>query len=146
MNKRLLLLATLLVGSLAHASTAQSIDISNTSVISLSNQQPSMSFVLAYPGPRISGLCGVEVRADSHGQAKTIGDLLAALDVKNDLGVEPKVILKNDRTILLDLSAATGGFGTWFSLHTKDGSALEDTIDKTLGPNRTVILLGVTCP
>ena len=142
--KKLFILTALWTGA-AQAAT-QATDISNVSVINLSIEQSSLSLTIPYPGHMISGLCGIEIRSDSPGRAASIANLLADLEINKDFGVDPVITVKNDKTILLDFSAAAGGYGTWFSIKTKDGSTLKQKIKQKLGPQRTVILIGVTCP
>lgn len=129
----------------AKASTEDIQFITNTGLINLAVDAPTISLVLPYPGPNISGLCGVEIRADSYNRQKSIKNLLAALSVRKDLGATPIVSLKNNMTVLIDLSAASGSYGTWFSIRTKNGDSLSDTIKATLGDSRLVVLVGVRC-
>jgi len=121
-------------------------DISNVELIDLNIESSSINIQLQYPGPMISGLCGVEIRADSHGRHKAIESLLYGVTIANVIGVEPIVSVKNDMTILIDLTEASGTYVTQFSIQTFDGVSLKEAIRKTIGEDRIVKLIGVSCP
>ena len=133
-------------GSLGVARSIETQYITNTNTINLSVKQPLIELGLSYPGPQISSLCGVELRGDSYGRGtSSMQDFFNAIIIKGMLGVEPVVMVKNRMTIDIDLSAAIGSYGTWFSIETKDGSSLKDTIIQTLGTSRTVVIVGTVC-
>lgn len=125
--------------------SAPQFDIKNTDRIDLQMDVSSATFGVLYPGSDISGLCGVEIRADSFGREKSIQTFLDSLEVVKTLGVFPKVSKSNDMTITIDLSDAVDSFGTWFLLKTKSGQTFRDVIVQTLGEGRTVVLIGKTC-
>ncbi|MES2769680.1 MAG: hypothetical protein V4596_11105 [Bdellovibrionota bacterium] len=141
----LLIMNISMTGYLAQASANTVINISNTDMISLQTNKSEMSLAVSYPGSDISGVCGVEIRADSYNRHQSIANLLSAIKVVNNMGVDPVVSIQNEMTILMDLRAAKWGYGTWFSIHTKNGKSLKEVILETLGENRTVVLVGVSC-
>lgn len=141
-----LAIGVVISGSLGVARSIGTQYITNTNTINLSVKQPLIELGLSYPGPQISSLCGVELRADSYGRGtSSMQDFFNAIIIKGTLGIEPVVIVKNRMTIDIDLSAAIGSYGTWFSIETKDGSSLKDTILETLGTSRTVVIVGTVC-
>lgn len=139
------LLAFLMITCGAANADVLATDITNMDMIDLNVESSSLSLALQYPGPNISGLCGVEIRANSQGRDKLIHNLLYGVTITNDLGVNPIISIKNDMTILIDLSEASGTYTTQFSIKTFDGVSLKEAIRKTLGENRIVKLVGVTC-
>lgn len=141
----LLIVSISMVGS-AQASVPEVMNISNTDMINLQTNDSKMSLSVQYPGPEISGVCGVEIRADSYNRHISIAGLLNAIEVVNDLGIAPVVSVQNDMTVLMDLSSAKWAYGTWFSIHTKNGKSLKEVILETLGENRKVVLVAVGCP
>lgn len=136
---------TLAAGSMAHAQSThdETIYISNTDIYNLDLDQKSLSVGVLYPGPNISGICGIEIRADSYGRHKTIKNFLSAIKVKHSNGNDIGVRIVNESTTLFRLPI--GGYGFWFSIETNDGRTLKETIRDTLGNSRTVILLGSSC-
>jgi hypothetical protein len=129
----------------AHADINHAKEISNTSLINLAGYVSEKSFSIPYPGPTISGVCSVEIRADSFRRSDSIEKLLGAIEIVNDLGIVPVVSVKNNMTILLDFTAANNMYGTWFTIRTKGDESLENAIINTLGQDRKVVLVGV-CP
>lgn len=142
MKKLLLLLTVLTLGQTSLALSAERTHITSTTAVSLKAETPVIGLSLPYPGKELSGLCGAEIRT-STGE---ITALAQAIRVLKDSGVEPVAFLSNDRkSILIDLTAASGTFVTEFSLHTIDGRNFVDVINSTLGEGVDVILIGARC-
>lgn len=135
----------LAVGSIAHAQSThdETIYVSNTDRHNLGLDQKSLSVGVQYTGANISGVCGIEIRADSNGRHKTIENFLSAIKIKDSNDNDIDVRILNKLTILFRIP--TGKYVYWFSIETKDGSTLKETIKDTLGDPRTVILLGSSC-
>lgn len=143
--KTALITIALVAGSMAHTQSAhdETIYVSNTDIYNLGLDQKSLSIGVSYPGPRISAVCGIELRADSYGRHKPIQNLLTAIKVKHSSGHDMNVRIINESTLLFRLPI--GGYGFWFSIETKDGSTLKQAIKDNLGNGRTVVLLGSSC-
>lgn len=131
--------------SFAHAQSLQNetVYVSNMDVFNLDLDQNSISVNVPYPGPTISGVCGIEIRADSYGRQKAIEDFLSAINITHPSGNGLEIKIINRSTLLFRFPL--GGYAFWFSIETKDGSSLKQTIKDTLGNSRTVILLGSSC-
>lgn len=144
---KIMLLSVVL--GLSHASMAQPTDktlyISNTDIYDLKLNEVKASFYVPYPGANISGICGLEIRADSYRRNQEIKNFLDAIRVTFWIGTsgEAPVEVKNDTTLFW--SIPTGGYGYWFEIETKDGKTLKQTIEETLGESRTVLILGSSC-
>lgn len=119
--------------------------LSNTDIVSLDLNQSSLEVSVSYPGPSISGICGVEIRADSYGRFEPISNLLNAITIKEYSGITPGITIKNNMTILIDAYNGQNAYASWFKIETKDGSSLKHTILSTLGESRKVVLVAVGC-
>lgn len=115
------------------------ISISNTSVTNIHSDQSSLEVNVYYPGPHFSGLCGIEIRSDSWGRARPISVFLDA--IKTSLPTQ----LKGTTAAVIDLKSFDERFMVSFKIETKSGESLNQVIEKTLGRNREIVLLGSTC-
>ncbi|WP_409478392.1 hypothetical protein [Pseudobdellovibrio sp. HCB154] len=132
-------------GIIAQAAPTQDVLLSNVNTASLQIEDSEIGLSVSYPGPSISGICGVEIRADNDNRHIPIKNFLDAVEIRSrfEQGLKPKDI--NSTTIDIDLKHLDMGFGVWFTVKTKDGSSLKEAIERTLGENRTVIALATTC-
>lgn len=132
-------------GIIAQAAEKQDVLLSNVNTANLQVEESEIGLSVSYPGPSISGICGVEIRADNDNRDIPIKNFLDAVEMPSrfEQGLNPKAI--NSTTIDIDLKHLDLGFGVWFTVKTKDGSSLKETIKRTLGENRTVIAVATTC-
>ena len=141
--------ATLIIlggsGIIAQAKPLNHELISNVSVTNLEVDADEIGLSVSYPGPSISGICGVEIRADNYNRHMPIQKFMDAVEVPSRFEQElhPRVI--KSTTIEIDLEYMDLSYGVWFSVKTKDGSSLKETIKKTLGENRTVVAIATSC-
>lgn len=141
--------ATLIIlggsGIIAQAAPSGHELISNVSLTNLAVESNELGLSVSYPGPSISGICGVEIRADNYNRHMPIQKFMDAVDIPSrfEQGINPRVL--NSTTIEIDLQHMNLSYGVWFSVKTKDGSSLKETIKKTLGENRTVVAIATTC-
>jgi hypothetical protein len=137
-------LTAILAGSSALAAKPETHYMQDATVVDLTKGGSVVKFAISYPGPTLSGLCGMEIRT-SHFGGEKIQELLAAIEVKNDLGTEPVVSVKNGRTIEIDLTAASGSYGTWFSIRTRNRKPLGKLIKEILGDDVVAHAIATTC-
>lgn len=117
-----------------------------TGLVPVTVDRAVLPLSVAYPGETISGICGVEIRADSYGRGQPIQNFFDAIEIGTDLGDPVFPAVKNDKTILIDLKPSPlQPYGVWFSVKTKSGRTLKQEIERTLGSNRTVVLVPVGC-
>lgn len=117
----------------------QNILLTNVMTIDLQIKESEIGLSVLYPGPSISGICGIEIRADS-----PIENFLNVIEIKSfDPRIQAKLV--NSTTIDIDMSTQDMSYVADVSIVTKDGSSLGNAIKKTLGENRTVIALATTC-
>lgn len=144
-------IAVALVGSTlayAQSSTDDAIYVSNTDIINLDLDKKSVTIAVPYPGTKISGVCGIEIRADSYGRNLAIKNFLDEILITSSFGpdrlnkIKPRIL--NDMTIFFAIPD-NNAYGFWFSIETKNGSTLNQTIRDTLGDSRNVVLLGSSC-
>lgn len=132
-------------GIIAQAAPNQEVLLSNVNTANLQIEDSEIGLNVSYPGPSISEICGVEIRADNDNRHIPIKNFLDAVEIHSrfEQGLKPKDI--NATTIDISLKHLDMAFGVWFTIKTKDGSSLEETIKRTLGENRTVIAIASTC-
>lgn len=141
--KKFLLALILSLTSVCNARSIQTenikqIELSNTKFHNLALEEASeVRFYVAYPGPNISGVCGLELRADSPNQVISISTLINKLVFKPYMGNLPLVKVKSDTIIDLNIDDFWGGYGLWFDVATYDGSKISDLVLKELGANTT---------
>jgi hypothetical protein len=124
------------------------LDIDNTSYFDLSTEtESSLLLVVQYPG-KISGVCGLEIRADSYNRAIPISGLQSELQLRETFGAKPPILkVQNETTLRMDLQ--DGGFQTSIEMKTKSGKALRDVIQESIGAEgitRHVVLVPTSCP
>ena len=133
-------------GIIAQASQNQDVLLSNVNTANLQVKDSEIGLSVSYPGPSISGICGIEIRSDNYNRDIPIKNFLEAVEMIprfEQQVLNPKII--NAATIDIDLKHLDLGYGVWFTVKTKDGSSLKETIKRTLGENRTVIAVATTC-
>lgn len=141
---RLMSLCVALAFSIPAFAADPTIYLRSTGVVSLSTETPVLSLAVSYPGPSISGICGIEVRATSRGYAADVSVLFAALDFPTDLGVPVSARILNRSTIAVDFGQDQT-YGVWFSVKTKNGNSLKSEIARTIGPDPLVTIVTATC-
>lgn len=146
---KVLAVATLIIlagsGIIAQAAPKQHVLLSNVNTTSLQVSESEIGLSVSYPGPSISGICGVEIRADNYNRHNHIEKFLDAVEITMRFPADLDVSVVNSTTIDIDLNSHDGSYGVWFAVKTKDGSSLKETITKTLGENRKVIALASIC-
>jgi hypothetical protein len=125
------------------------VELTNTGLIDLSHEaDASLVVLVSYPGSEVSGICGVEIRADSIHRENRVGGLLTALNVTELQGTTLPIHARNAEVIDIDLP--NGGFTYMLQIRTNDGKPLGETIQTALGgePNdpRAVVLVARSCP
>lgn len=124
----------------------QEVYLSNTGVLDLVKvNENEIGIAVTYPGASISGVCALEIRSDSSNRHHSIENFLSAIVIRPRFDFELPVKVINAVTIDIDLSAQIGSFGVWMNLATKDGSSIASTIKRTLGENRTVVVVPTSC-
>jgi hypothetical protein len=121
------------------------IDVENISAESLQVDLAAVSVAVSYPGKEISGICGVEIRADSWGRVDPIEKFVKAVNIASDYN-DICVTVKDAITVDVDLPHSEGLYMAAFTVKTKNGKSLKEVIRQTLGDNRTVVLIGRSCP
>ena len=138
-------LLALLSGASAWAGVgAQTIYIDNHSSVDIAVKKSELSFGLPYPGPAISGNCGVELRTGQHDGLK-LQAFLNEIEIVKDLGIDPVVKVYTSSTILIDLRSAVDSYGTWFSVKSRSGKSLKSVIASTLGKGVVVKAVAQSC-
>lgn len=141
--KTMLMLLTLLTASPALAATRLFLD--NTSTLGLQRGESEIEVLVSYPGHTISGVCAIEIVADSYGRVAPIAKLKDALDFVG--GFEPNegrpVETISDKALRIELRP--GGYLDGVILRTKDGTSLMATIERTLGVTRQVVVMPRSC-
>jgi hypothetical protein len=146
--KKILMVILLGLAGLPVQASVKQVDVSNTDVINIAVNESSIFASISYPGPTISGICGLEIRADSWNRIRPIKNLLDAVEISAPWeNVQPVITVENDMTILIDLSSIANEmlYATAIQIKTKDGKSVKDVIQTTLGNDRTVVLVGRTC-
>lgn len=119
--------------------------LENTSVKTLQNENNEMTVFVSYPGRGISGICDIEIVADSFGRQAPIRNLLNALEIKSAFGSNQDSPVKVISSMTLRIPLRTGGYTDGAVIRTKDGKSLRENIERTLGSNRTVVLMPRSC-
>lgn len=139
--------AGVIAGPQAHAQIGEALEITNTTIIDMQSQAASVDFVIHYPGPWISGICGVEIRADSYNRHRPISNLLERLDItswQGGLGLSP--LAENATVLHIPVVPADSSlYLATFRIATRDGGSLAQAIEDALGPGRTVIMVPRYC-
>lgn len=121
------------------------IRLDNTSSESLSVERNQVAVMVSYPGMNISGICDIEITADSYGRRIPISDLQKELIITEAFAPrgESAVEVISEKTLRIPLRQHTYVDGVVIT--TKDGSTLKETIERTLGPRRTVVVMPRSC-
>ena len=144
------LLAILLSANqnLAAADDFIRIDLKNTETLNLALPHKNIIVSLAYPGLAISGICYLDIVADSYHRDIPIENLLQKVSVErvnlNPNQPDPDISIVSSTTIrihLLEQSYVDG-----IKLSVKPGSSsLQDAISQSLGKRRTVVVMPRAC-
>ncbi len=136
------LIAALLVSfSFAAFSQTQTIYLSELKMQDLKLDLAEVEIALSYPGPKLSGMCGVEIRSNYY-DMKALHKLIK---IEKALGVEPKVKLVHDTTIVIDLVEAADMYMTSFTISTLDGRTLKETFKTLFERDEKIVLVTKTC-
>lgn len=143
--KTLICTLALLIGFNSQAELIDNdIHLSNTITQDLHNlDNTGLTVRVAYPGLGISGVCAIDMIADSYRRDIPIQKLLEVVEISSLLGdaSNAKVVSSTIIRIPLVLEA----FVDLVTLSTKDGSSLKEAINKSLGENRRVVLMPRAC-
>ena len=146
MKNALLILMTVLMAAPALARNDHAgIRLTNTTQASFLVDEPGLAVAVDYPGMQISGVCAIEIVADSYRRGNAMHRLLAELEIQNFFGDSKKhgVELVNDTVLRISLIVNTYVDGV--VIVSKDGSTLKQVVERTLGKNRTVIVRPRSC-
>mgnify|MGYP000270937921 CR=1 FL=1 len=103
--------------------------------VSLNHHQSALRLVVYYPGPAISGLCGITLRMNRVARKKHWESFLKKIQLKRTKAPY-QVVWKGRRGMMLQFGI--GGFQTYLTditFRTKTGKSLHDTI-QSLFPRR----------
>lgn len=141
---RLLALLSTLGLSLSAFADSEPLYLVATDTVSLSIPHPELKLAVSYPGPSISGICGIEIRATKNRYSVDITKLFTELEISTDLGIEVSSRVLNLGTIAVDLNQDQT-YGVWFTLRTKSGRSLQSVIARSIGPDARVTIVTTTC-
>ncbi len=142
--KLLIFSFAVMIGWVAAAVQPNVIDLTNTTIVDLSIEESSVGISIDYPGKEISGICSVEIVADSYGRDIPVENLLERIVLESGPNHgTPAYKVVSPMVIRIDLGL--GGFQDSFLLKTKNGETLASAIKNSLGSNRTVVLMPRTC-
>lgn len=120
-----------------------SVRLANTDTSNLQIEQSQLKVVVDYPTPNVSGICGIDIVADSYFRQHSIEKLLDQVNILDFFGKDSAryTVISNTRIrIYLNDSFVDGTI-----LITKDGRTLKEAIASTLGASRKVVLMPKSC-
>lgn len=141
-----IMLVTLLV--LAQNSFGKSsngrIYLGNTETADLQSDLAELSVTVAYPMEEITGVCSLDLVADSYNRHYPIEKFLDRVEILNFFEQKKQVSTVISSTVIrVNLRAAAYVDG--IIVRTKNGSSLKEAIAETLGPNRKVVIMPRSC-
>jgi hypothetical protein len=143
-----IILSTFTLGSAARAWTTESaIYLDNTSVENINIDESSLSVLVSYPGKSISGVCSIEIVADSYRRERSIESLIAELDFTNPFGpgeVSSKIQVVSDKVARFALIPEIHLDGFVLSPRNKT-LTLRELIEQILGKDRKVVVMPRSC-
>jgi hypothetical protein len=131
----------LLLLTFSTLSFSQAIFLESTDIQDLNLNKSEIEIGVSYPGPNLSGICGVEIRSSSY-----ISDIKNLITIETALGIDPVVSTVRDSIILIDLSKATDMYMTSFKISTKDGRTFKENFAPLLIHGGKIMLVTRTCP
>jgi hypothetical protein len=132
------------VFALSSSAFAESILLDNTSLQSLQLNESSVRVMVSYPGHEISGVCEIEIVADSFNRNIPVERLLNEIEVRSGFGegaIAPQVVSE----MALRIPLMTGTFTDGITVTTKSGKPLKEVIESVLGKARRVVVLPRSC-
>lgn len=121
--------------------------LDNTSLASINVDQPYIRVMVSYPGISISGVCSIDIVADSYNRDKPIKNLIEQLEISTPFGKdkpnrEAQIISATTARLALIVDTYLDGVlinprNPWFNLR--------DIIEETLGKNRRVVVIPRSC-
>lgn len=140
-----IILVTLLV--LAQNSFGKSIDdriyLENTETANLQSDLAELSVSVSYPMEEMSGVCSLDIVADSYNRHHQIEKLLDRVEILNffELGNQVSTVISST-VIRVNLRPS---YVDGIIVRTKNGSSLKEAIAEALGPDRKVVIMPRSC-
>jgi hypothetical protein len=129
--------------ALAHAQSVKTLH--NIDLLDLRADDSELVVEVAAPGPRTSGICALEIRADAFDRLAPISALFDRLRFSDIFGrKDPTASMEGELTIVIGLRGLDTSYMDGISISTRDGSSLRSVIQKTLG-ERPVVIIGRAC-
>lgn len=121
--------------------------LNNTSIESINIDEPFLRILVSYPGLFVSGVCSIEIVADSYFREKAIRNLVDELNIISAFGSDEaprRGQIVSDKTVRFNLIRESYVDG--IVIRPKDESlTLRGLIEKTLGKNRKVVAMPRSC-
>jgi hypothetical protein len=119
--------------------------LDNTSVESINVDRSVLTVLVGYPGNDISGICSIDITADSGHRYKTIRNLIEKLSIVGAFDPEEvEVQIVSNKTARIALAPL--GYVDGFTLSPKDEQiTLRELIENTLGENREIVVMPRSC-
>ena len=141
--KHLILGLMLILSQAVFANNILRLSLENTDTANLQIDQAELAVTLAYPMESISGVCSLDIVADSYSRNTEIENLLKQVEIFNFFQhnvIQPLVISNTVLRVNLAPSYVDG-----VRIRTKDGQSLKSAIAKTLGVERKVVIMPRSC-
>lgn len=130
------------VGPKVFAQGYEPMILDNTDVVNLNINRSSLEIHLLSPGMI---LCGLEIRLD-RGTELGLSQFLKAIEITDQFIDKPEIVLlKNNKTAIVDISVVPRRFGAILTIQTKEGCTLREAILRTLGVEAKIVMLGRAC-
>lgn len=140
----LLSLIVLLCSFNANAFGPDEVRLRNIDQTTLMISEPSLIATVNYPGASISGVCGLEIIADSYWRGVPMDKLLDQLNVTKIFSEQATDVQVVSSTVIR-IGLIIGTYVDSVSISTKDGRPLDQVIRETLGHQQTLILRPHSC-
>lgn len=126
---------------------ADGLNLNNTNAVNLNISKSSIDVLVSYPGEDSSGVCGLEIRADSLFRNQPISAFIAKLVITGVHNRETDVVKVMGPTLAV-VPLRANSYIDGINITTIDGSSLAETIRRTMGKNgekRRVIVVARSC-
>lgn len=120
-------------------------EIDNVSLKSINVEESIINVEVSYPGPEISGVCGLEIRLDSYGRFYSIQQFLNEINVGSNFeNIDSLMTVKITNSMTIDIDFLNTlmeqqAYLAVIQLKIKDGSTFKQKIKDILGDNEVVI-------
>lgn len=146
MKKTLLLLSLFVTAFQSHASNLvqvieDRINFSRNTIVKINdlNLGREVSLVVSYPGKKLSGICGIEIRTDFSGDNSPLHELVSKISIKSQFEI-PVVAKVSNGSLIIQLTQ-DNVYQEEIVLKSKSGKSLTKIIQALFSPERTSLLV-----